>query len=198
MVTHFSNVPNKQVITIADLGEAYSVGNLSKEDLSVEGEPCILYGELFTTYGCVAQCITSKTNKFEQATLSKINDLLFPASTTVDAVSLIAPTSIQTDGVYVAGDLFGIHVSNKYNSQYISYLLNYVYKKELAKYAQGSTIIHLHYDDIKNAQISVPTLLEQNKCSQLLSLQQKKLTAERSLLNMYQVQKAYLLQNMFI
>ena len=198
VVTHFSNVPNKQVITIADLGEAYSVGNLSKEDLSVEGEPCILYGELFTTYGCVAQCITSKTNKFEQATLSKINDLLFPASTTVDAVSLIAPTSIQTDGVYVAGDLFGIHVSNKYNSQYISYLLNYVYKKELAKYAQGSTIIHLHYDDIKNAQISVPTLLEQNKCSQLLSLQQKKLTAERSLLNMYQVQKAYLLQNMFI
>ena len=198
MVTHFSNVQNKQVITIADLGEVYSVGNLSKEDLSNEGEPCILYGELFTTYGCVAQYIKSKTNKFEQATLSKINDLLFPASTTVDAVSLIAPTSIQTSGVYVAGDLFGIHVSNKYDSQYISYLLNYVYNKELAKYAQGSTIIHLHYDDIKNAHISVPTLIEQNKCSQLLSLLQKRLTAEKSLLEKHLSQKAYLLQKMFI
>ena len=198
MVTHFNNALNKQIITIADLGEAYSVGNLSKEDLSVEGEPCILYGELFTTYGCVAQYITSKTNKFEQATLSKINDMLFPASTTVDAVSLIAPTSIQTDGVYVAGDLFGIHVSNKYNSQYISYLLNYVYNKKIAKYAQGSTIIHLHYDDIKNAQISVPTLVEQNKCSQLLTLLQEKLTTEKSLLKKYQQQKAYLFNMMFI
>ena len=198
VVTHFSNVSNKQVITIADLGEAYSVGNLSKEDLSNDGEPCILYGELFTTYGCVAQYIKSKTNKFKQATLSKINDLLFPASTTVDATSLIAPTSIQTSGVYVAGDLFGIHVSNKYDSQYISYLLNYVYNKELAKYAQGSTIIHLHYDDIKDAKISVPILFEQNKCSHLLSLLQKRLTAEKSLLEKHLSQKAYLLQNMFI
>ena len=198
MVTHFNNVLNKQTITIANLGESYSVGNLSKEDLTTTGEPCILYGELFTTYGCVAHNISSKTKNFEQATLSQKGDLLFPASTTVDAVSLISPTTIQTNGVYVAGDMFGIHIAKQYNSEYISYLLNYVYNGKLAKYAQGSTIIHLHYNDIKTATIQVPTLAEQNKCSLLLELFQKKLTAERSLLNMYQVQKNYLLQNMFI
>ena len=198
VVTHFNNVLNKQTITIANLGESYSVGNLSKEDLTTTGEPCILYGELFTTYGCVAHNISSKTKNFEQATLSQKGDLLFPASTTVDAVSLISPTTIQTNGVYVAGDMFGIHIARQYNSEYISYLLNYVYNGKLAKYAQGSTIIHLHYNDIKTATIQVPTLAEQNKCSLLLELFQKKLTAERSLLNMYQVQKNYLLQNMFI
>ena len=198
VVTHFNNVLNKQTITIANLGESYSVGNLSKEDLTTTGEPCILYGELFTTYGCVAHNISSKTKNFEQATLSQKGDLLFPASTTVDAVSLISPTTIQTSGVYVAGDMFGIHIARQYNSEYISYLLNYVYNGKLAKYAQGSTIIHLHYNDIKTATIQVPTLAEQNKCSLLLELFQKKLTAERSLLNMYQVQKNYLLQNMFI
>jgi len=198
VVTHFNNVLNKQTITIANLGESYSVGNLSKEDLTTTGEPCILYGELFTTYGCVAHNISSKTKNFEQATLSQKGDLLFPASTTVDAVSLISPTTIQTSGVYVAGDMFGIHIARQYNSEYISYLLNYVYNGKLAKYAQGSTIIHLHYNDIKTATIQVPTLAEQNKCSLLLELFQKKLTEERSLLNMYQVQKNYLLQNMFI
>ena len=198
MVTHFNQCRNKQVITISDLGTAYSVGNLSKEDLSEDGEPCILYGELFTTYGCVAHNIISRTNKYEQATLSQINDLLFPASTTVDAVSLIAPTSIQTHGVYVAGDMFGIHIQPQYDSQYISYLLNFVYNKELAKYAQGSTIIHLHYSDIKRARILVPLLDEQKKCNQLLATLQKKLAAESLVLQMYQSQKQYLLQQMFI
>ena len=198
VVTHFNQCRNKQVITISDLGTAYSVGNLSKEDLSEYGEPCILYGELFTTYGCVAHNIISRTNKYEQATLSQINDLLFPASTTVDAVSLIAPTSIQTHGVYVAGDMFGIHIQPQYDSQYISYLLNFVYNKELAKYAQGSTIIHLHYSDIKRARILVPLLDEQKKCNQLLATLQKKLAAESLVLQMYQSQKQYLLQQMFI
>ena len=198
VVTHFNQCRNKQVITISDLGTAYSVGNLSKEDLSEDGEPCILYGELFTTYGCVAHNIISRTNKYEQATLSQINDLLFPASTTVDAVSLIAPTSIQTHGVYVAGDMFGIHIQPQYDSQYISYLLNFVYNKELAKYAQGSTIIHLHYSDIKRARILVPLLDEQKKCNQLLATLQKKLAAESLVLQMYQSQKQYLLQQMFI
>ena len=85
--------------------------------------------------------------------------------------------------------------------EHISNISEYVevnYDGKLAKYAQGSTIIHLHYNDIKTATIQVPTLAEQNKCSLLLELFQKKLTAERSLLNMYQVQKNYLLQNMFI
>ncbi len=198
MVKHICQCRDKRTISISDLGQAYSVGNLSKEDLSDIGEPCILYGELFTTYGCVAYEIASKTEKYEQATLSRKGDLLFPASTTVDAVSLISPTTIQKSGVFVAGDMFGIHIASQYNSEYISYLLNYVYNKKLAKYAQGSTIIHLHYDDIKAATIQVPTLLEQNKCSQLLALLQKKLTAEKILLDNLSQQKTYLLSKMFI
>ena len=198
VVKHFNQCSDKRTVTISDLGQAYSVGKLSKDDLTLTGEPCILYGELFTTYGCVVTDITSKTENYTQATLSQKGDLLFPASTTVDAVSLIAPTTIQTSGVYVAGDMFGIHIASQYNSEYISYLLNYVYNRKLAKYAQGSTIIHLHYDDIKMATIQVPSLVEQNKCSQLLALLQKKLTAEKVIMDMLQQQKSYLLSKMFI
>ena len=198
VVTHFHRCRDKNTIAIKDLGEAYSVGNLSKEDLSEDGEPCILYGELFTTYGCVANEIQSRTNKYTQATLSKAGDLLFPASTTVDAISLIAPTALHTDGVYVAGDMFGIHITPQYNSKYISYLFNYVYNKKLSKYAQGSTIIHLYYADIKNANIQIPCLSEQNKCVELLEFMQIKLETTMRLIGCYQKQKDYLLRQMFI
>ena len=198
VVSHFNNCKTKKSIAVKDLGEAYSVGNLSKDDLSEYGEQCIIYGELFTTYGCVAREIHSRTNKYNQATLSRSGDLLLPASTTVDAISLIAPTSLQRDGVYVAGDMFGIHISPQFNSEYISYLLNYVYNKTLSKYAQGSTIIHLHYADIKNTTIQVPCLEEQNKCAELMETLQTKLDVAKRLIDCYQLQKSNLLQRMFI
>ena len=198
MVSHFNNCKIKRTVAIKDLGKAYSVGNLSKDDLSESGKPCIIYGELFTTYGCVASEIQRRTDKYSQATLSKAGDLLFPASTTVDAISLIAPTAIKTDGVYVAGDMFGIHILPKFNSEYISYLLNYVYNSVLSKYAQGSTIIHLHYADIKNAIIQIPCLEEQNKCAELFKSLQTKLDVAKQSIYCYQIQKSYLLQQMFI
>ena len=37
--------------------------------------------------------------------LSKKGDLLFPSSTTVDAMSLIAPSVINVDGVILGGDM---------------------------------------------------------------------------------------------
>ena len=61
--------------------------NMSKEDLSEEGNECILYGELFTTYGCAIKDVKSRTHiSTNKATVSQSNDLLFPASTTVDAM----------------------------------------------------------------------------------------------------------------
>ena len=197
VVYHFNGCNTKRTIAIKDLGKAYSVGNLSKEDLTESGEQCIIYGELFTTYGCVAREIQSRTSKYNQSTLSRYGDLLFPASTTVNAISLIAPTSLQADGIYVAGDMFGIHISPQFNSVYISYLLNYVYYKKLSKYAQGSTIIHLHYADIKNTTIQIPCLEEQNKCAELFEALQTKHDVAKQLIDNYQLQKNYLLRQMF-
>lgn len=94
--------------------------------------------------------------------------------------------------------MFGIHILPKFNSEYISYLLNYVYNRVLSKYAQGSTIIHLHYADIKNAIIQIPCLEEQNKCAELLKALQTKLDVAKQSIYCYQIQKCYILQQMFI
>ena len=194
---HYSQV-KKRTTCIADLGEPFSVGSLAKDDLVEIGSPCVIYGELFTTYGEIISHIESYTNKTDGMILSKKGDLLFPSSTTVDAMSLIAPSVINVDGVVLGGDMFGIHISHNYNAQYLSYYFNHIAKKQLAKFAKGSTIIHLHYTDIEKAKLLLPSLEEQNRMAKCLVILDDKIKVENSLLNLLNSQKAYLLCQMFI
>ena len=188
----------KQCVLIADLGEPFSVGNLSKDDLTDTGNPCVIYGELFTTYGEIISRVESYTNKSDGMTFSKKGDLLFPSSTTVDAVSLIAPSAINIDNVILGGDMFGIHINSDYNAQYLSYYFNHIAKKQFAKYAKGSTIIHLHYKDIEKAKLLLPCLIEQNKTANNLISLDEKIKIESSYLQSVIKQKTYLLRQMFI
>ena len=194
---HYSQV-KKRTTCIADLGEPFSVGSLAKDDLVEIGSPCVIYGELFTTYGEIISHIESYTNKTDGMILSKKGDLLFPSSTTVDAMSLIAPSVINVDGVILGGDMFGIHISHNYNAQYLSYYFNHIAKKQLAKFAKGSTIIHLHYTDIEKAKLLLPSLEEQNRMAKCLVALDKKVSVEQNLLSSLTCQKSYLLQQMFI
>ena len=198
IIENHYNQTEKQTVSIADLGEPFSVGNLAKDDLTETGMPCVIYGELFTTYGETISQIESHTNKTTGMILSKKGDLLFPSSTTVDAMSLIAPSVINVDGVILGGDMFGIHINHNYNAQYLSYYFNHIAKRQLAKFAKGSTIIHLHYADIEKAKLLLPSLKEQNRMAKCLVALDKKVSVEQNLLSSLTCQKSYLLQQMFI
>lgn len=194
---HYGQV-EKQNVCIGDLGEPFNVGNLAKEDLTETGMPCVIYGELFTTYGETISQIESHTNKAEGMILSKKGDLLFPSSTTVDAMSLIAPSVINVDGVILGGDMFGIHITPNSNAQYLSYYFNHIAKRQLAKFAKGSTIIHLHYADIEKAKLLLPSLEEQNRMANCLISLDTKINIESIFISLLKSQKAYLLRQMFI
>ena len=198
IIENHYNQTEKQTVSIADLGEPFSVGNLAKDDLTETGMPCVIYGELFTTYGETISQIESHTNKTTGMILSKKGDLLFPSSTTVDAMSLIAPSVINVDGVILGGDMFGIHINHIYNAQYLSYYFNHIAKRQLAKFAKGSTIIHLHYADIEKAKLLLPSLKEQNRMAKCLVALDKKVSVEQNLLSSLTCQKSYLLQQIFI
>ena len=194
---HYSQA-EKRAVCIADLGEPFNVGSLAKDDLRETGMPCVIYGELFTTYGETISQVESCTNKTDGMILSKKGDLLFPSSTTVDAMSLIAPSVINVDGVILGGDMFGIHISPDFNAQYLSYYFNHIAKRQLVKFAKGSTIIHLHYADIEKAKLLLPSLEEQNRMAKCLVSLDDKIKVEKVLLNLLNNQKSYLLCQMFI
>lgn len=198
IIEKYYSQAEKQIVCVTDLGEPFNVGNLAKDDLAETGMPCVIYGELFTIYGEIISQIESHTNKTEGMILSKKGDLLFPSSTTVDAMSLIAPSVINVDGVILGGDMFGIHISTNFNAQYLSYYFNHIAKRQLAKFAKGSTIIHLHYTDIEKAKLFLPSLEEQNRMAKCLLALDAKMNIENIYISLLNGQKTYLLRQMFI
>ena len=199
VVAHYSTNPHTIYTKIRDLGEAYSTMAMSKDQLTDKGNPCIFYGELFTIYGCCVGEVKSRTHiKKDLSTLSSGRDLLFPASTTVNALSLIAPSAVMEKDIILGGDMFGIKISQEYNPLYLSYYFNYIANKRLSKYAKGTTIIHLHYNEIVNVTVELPSIEEQNKIVTAIQGYSARLAIEESLLKSTSNLKQYLLSQMFI
>ena len=75
---------------------------------------------------------------------------------------------------------------------------NHIANRQLAKYAKGSTIIHLHYTDIENAKLLLPSLEEQNRMAKCLVSLDAKINIENIFISLLKSQKIYFLYQMFI
>ena len=171
---------------------------LSKDKLVSNGQyECVLYGELYTKYNEVIFDVVSKTNE-EDGLKSKIGDLLIPSSTTTTGIDLANVTAINKENVLLGGDITILRSEEKINNIFYAYYLSNYKKEEIASYAQGSTIVHLYYNHIKNMLIDLPSFEEQTVIANFLSAIDTKIQTEKNTLDKYQTQKQYLLQNLFI
>ena len=197
LYTQLQSKSAKKEYRICDIVKCHLVGLLSKEDLTENGsKKCILYGELFTTYDEVINEIKSRTNV--DGYISQGNEILFPSSTTVDAMSLIAPSALNEKGILLGGDMFVLELLPGFNNEYISYYLNTIAKKNLAKYAQGTTITHLYFEHIKNVLLYLPDITIQLSVASKMRKLKTKIQIEKEMLSALQKQKAFLIQSMFI
>ena len=80
----------------------------------------------------------------------------------------------------------------------MSYLFNHIYKRLLAKFAQGITIVHLHYSDIKEQFIEVPNVDEQIKIIKIVNNIEKYILRNEKIHENLKSTKQGLLQQMFI
>ena len=135
---------------------------ISKDNLSSEGVPCVLYGELYTTYKTAnAKHIRSKT-KLDPTTLfhSEKNDVIIPCSGET-AEDIATSVCIPYDDVLLGGDLTVIR--SELDGAFLSNQINSVRKFDIARVAQGKSIVHLHADELKKIIISYPSKEEQQK-----------------------------------
>jgi len=142
---------------------------LSKDDIALNGQyECVLYGELYTTYDRQIKTVISKTNKkTKNCLLSKKNDVLMPNSTTTVALDLINFTWLNKNDIILGGDITALRLKNEGDGLFFSYCLTE--KKELQVFGQGSTIIHLNFNNIRNFELLVPSFLEQQKIANFFS-----------------------------
>ena len=100
------------------------------------------------------------------------------------------------DGVALGGDLNIIRSS--VNGVFLAYYLNSNKKIEIARLAQGISVVHLYAGQLKTLLLSVPTSEEQQKIADFLSSIDQKIDFVATELNHAQTFKKGLLQQMFV
>ena len=153
-----------------EICQFFKGNGLSKSDLSNEGFPCILYGELYTTYkNEVISDIISKTNTtLSNPFLSRNNDLIIPGSGE-DPIDIAVARAIYQNDIILGGDLNILRPKSNVSAAFLSYQLNGVRRYDIAKKAQGKSIVHLHNSDLKEVLVSIPSYEEQLHIVKLLT-----------------------------
>ena len=180
-----------------DIVDFYKGNTLSKSDIKENGKfPCILYGELYTKYNEITNKVISYTDRSDKNLFhSKINDILIPCSGET-ALDISTSTCILQDNVILGGDLNVLRPKMQ-NGKYLSYLLSNKKRLIIAKYAQGDSIVHLYGEKIKNINIDLPTIEEQEKVSKLLEFLNKKIELQQKKIEALKIYKIGLIQKTY-
>ena len=179
-----------------EICQFFKGNGLSKSDLSNEGFPCILYGELYTTYkNEVISDIISKTNTtLSNPFLSRNNDLIIPGSGE-DPIDIAVARAICQNDIILGGDLNILRPKSNVSAAFLSYQLNGVRRYDIAKKAQGKSIVHLHNSDLKEVLVSIPTYNEQLHIVKLLTKVDEMIETQSKIINDYKILKNHIIKS---
>ena len=190
--------PEWEEQTLGNLAEFSKGQGYTKSDLSETGSPIILYGRLYTKYQTVISAVDTFAEMKSRSVLSKKGDVIVPASgETAEDISVAAVVNV--DGIILGGDLNIIHPCDLILPDYLAYALTFgTPHQEMAKRAQGKSIVHLHNDDLKSAVIVYPCLEEQRLIADFLSDFDEAIMTAKKELELWKGLKKGLLQQMFV
>ena len=181
---------------LGDIAQLYKGKGISKNDVSDNGTiPCIRYGELYTHYKEVIDKVTSYTDlPIDDLFMSKANDVIIPSSGETKE-DIATASCVLHDNVALGGDINVIRTSN--NGVFLSYYLNNAKKHDIAKIAQGISIIHLYNEQLRNLSIELPDLEEQQKIAECLSTIDSYISSINEKVEQLKAHKKSLLQKLF-
>ena len=184
----------EQLDSIATLSKGIGI---SKEQLSEDGEPCILYGELYTKYKSeIIKHVESKTDiDSSKLKRSKANDVIIPCSGET-AVDIATARCVPFDNILLGGDLNVISL-HKYDGAFMSYQLNGKRKYDIARVAQGVSVVHLYGEHLKAIKTYNPSLPEQQKIAELLSLIDERIATQNKIIEDLKKLKSAISERLF-
>ena len=160
---------------------------ISKDQLSEEGHPCILYGELYTKYRSeIIDTIISKTDiDPKKLVRSQANDVIIPCSGE-SAVDIATARCVKQSDVLLGGDLNIIRLKGEHDGSFFAYQLNGKRKYDIAKVAQGVSVVHLYGEHLKGVKVNYPSAAEQKKISSLLALIDQRIETQKKIIEEYE------------
>ena len=150
------------------LGELCTISKghgYSKADIRDAGTPLILYGRLYTQYESRIENVDTFAVEQEGSLLSKGNEVIVPASGET-AEDIAVASSVRRSGIIFGGDLNVVTPVSKLDPDYIALAITYSKAHDdLAKRAQGKSVVHVHGNDIAEVEIPYPSESEQKRIS---------------------------------
>ena len=182
---------------IGDIGTFIKGAPLSKADISLEGTPFILYGELYTTYNEVISNVIRKTQaSVDKQYYSQIGDVIIPTSgETPEEIS--TASCVMLPDIILAGDL-NIYRCTQVDGRIMSYILNHVVNDRIARIAQGKSVVHVQAAELSKIEITYPDPFSQKTIIAILAAISDRIDQSNAELRLLHELRKALLQKLFI
>ena len=140
----------------------------SKADIRDAGTPLILYGRLYTQYESRIEEVDTFAVEQDGSILSSGNEVIVPASGET-AEDIAVASSVCRSGIILGGDLNVVTPTAKLDPDYTALAITYSKAHDdLAKRAQGKSVVHVHGNDIAEVEVSYPSESEQKRISSVV------------------------------
>ena len=170
----------------------------SKSDLKESGTPIILYGRLYTKYETVISNVDTFAEPKEGSVFSHGGEVIVPASgETAEDISIASV--VEKSGLLLGGDLNIITPPRSLNSAFLALSISYGNPhNEMAKMAQGKSVVHLHNSDLEKIDLLHPSIEEQTHICEYFQSLDNLISLHQRKLDMLMKTKQSLLQQLFI
>lgn len=150
----------------------FSIGkNIKQNEASPSFKiPCVRYGELYHMYGEIISEVINKTNlKEEELIFSQGNEILIP-SAGEDPLDIGKASALIVKNVAIGRtiNILKPKFDSVYSAIYASYYINQKLKRKISSLAKGVSISNVYNSDLKNLEITIPPLQEQEKIASFL------------------------------
>lgn len=153
--------PEWEEVTLGDIAEFSRGKGLTKKDVFKKGKrKCLLYGQLQVRYGTIIKNVTGMTDvELKNPVLSKSGDVLI--SGTISA-GLAKASCIKEDGVIIGGDINILRPKEGIDGEFLARAIN-ANTKKFKRFLEGSVILHLKNENIKEVSIRIPKSIEEQR-----------------------------------
>lgn len=184
------------------LGEVVSFKKgkgIPKSSLTKHGTKCILYGQLYTTYNEIIGSVSSFTDINESKLLfGNVGDVLIPSSGET-ALDMSLASALFVEDVALGGDINILRPKKSIiDSKFLSYQINSTRKIDLAKIAEGASVVHLYNSNLNGVKIFKPKdIKEQEKIGNFFYTLDKKLELQQERIDNLKEYKKGMMQRIF-
>lgn len=157
-------------LSVADIGSLHKGKGISRADLAPDGVPCLRYGEIYSTYGSIAEHLISRVanDRASEGLELLPGDIVFAASgETAEEIGKALAYIGRTEG-RVGGDTIILRDHGQ-DPVFLGYLLNSdSVVRQRSRLGKGQSVVHIHAPDIATIELCLPPQSEQRKIAEIL------------------------------